>query len=212
MKNRQAHSQGRQLLKRCLDIVLVLVGGILAIPIFLWAYFRIKRESPGPFLHDGERMGQFGKPFKCYKIRSMYMNSEQVLEEYFQKHPVETENWRIYHKLDYDPRITPFGHFIRRTSIDELPQLWNILRGEMSVVGPRPYLENELEEMGKNAPIILSIKPGLTGYWQVHGRNDVPFKKRLAMDRLYVKNISLCCDFKLLLKTVPVVLGKRGAR
>ena len=142
----------------------------------------------------------------------MYTNGDEILEQYYLEHPEKKAEYEKYHKLDDDPRVTPFGSFIRRTSIDELPQVWNVFLGHMSLVGPRPYLSNELEDMGDAAKTILKVKPGITGYWQVNGRSNVDFESRLLMDVWYVKHRTLWMDIKLLWQTIGVVLMKKGAK
>lgn len=142
----------------------------------------------------------------------MYTNGEEIIQKYYEEHPNKKREYGIYHKLDDDPRVTPFGNFIRRTSIDELPQIFNVLLGDMSLVGPRPYLPSELEDMGEAAETILKVKPGITGYWQVNGRSNVDFESRLLMDVWYVKNRTFLMDAKLLWQTIGVVLMRKGAK
>ena len=142
----------------------------------------------------------------------MYTNGDEILAEFYAKNPEKKLEYETYHKLDDDPRITPFGAFIRKTSIDELPQLWNVFVGDMSLVGPRPYLPSELKDMGDAAQTILQVKPGITGYWQVNGRSGVDFENRLLMDCWYVKNRTFWMDVKLLWQTVGVVLMRKGAK
>ena len=197
--------------KRGLDVCGVICGLPVILPVLWYARRRIKQDSPGKVLFDGERLGINGEYFKCYKMRSMYNNGDVILGEYYAQHPEGKLQYEKFHKLDHDPRVTPFGEFIRKTSIDELPQLWNVFVGEMSLVGPRPYLPSELEDMGEAAQIILQVKPGITGYWQVNGRSGVDFEERLLMDCWYVKNRTLWLDVKLLWQTVGVVLMRKGA-
>ena len=198
--------------KRGLDVFGVICGLPVVLPIFLYARHRIKKDSSGKVLFDGERLGVNGEHFKCYKMRSMYTNGDEILAEFYAKNPEKKLEYETYHKLDDDPRITPFGAFIRKTSIDELPQLWNVFVGDMSLVGPRPYLPSELKNMGEAAKTILQVKPGITGFWQVNGRSGVNFENRLLMDCWYVKNRSLWMDVKLLWQTVGVVLMRKGAK
>ena len=198
--------------KRSLDVFGVICGLPIVVPIVLYARHRIKKDSPGKVLFDGERLGVNGEHFKCYKMRSMYTNGDKILAEFYARNPEKKLEYETYHKLDDDPRITPFGAFIRKTSIDELPQLWNVFVGEMSLVGPRPYLPSELKDMGEAAQTILQVKPGITGFWQVNGRSGVDFENRLLMDCWYVKNRSLWMDVKLLWQTVGVVLMRKGAK
>ena len=199
------------MVKTVFDYTLTAVGTILISPLLVYVAYRIKKDSEGGVIYSGKRMGKGGKLFKCYKFRSMYTNGEEIIQRYYEEHPVKKREYKIYHKLDDDPRVTSFGRFIRKTSIDELPQIFNVLRGHMSLVGPRPYLPNELEDMGEAAEIILKVRPGITGYWQVNGRSNVDFESRLLMDVWYVKNRTLWLDIVLLWQTVGVVLMKKGA-
>lgn len=198
--------------KRALDLLCVICGGPFVLGIAAYTRYRIKKDSSGDAIYAGKRLGQNGKLFPCYKFRSMYTNGDEILEQYYLEHPEKRAEFEKYHKLDDDPRVTPFGTFIRRTSIDELPQVWNVFLGHMSLVGPRPYLPKELAEMGEAAEIILKVKPGITGYWQVNGRSNVDFESRLLMDVWYVKHRTLWMDIRLLLQTIGVVLMKKGAK
>lgn len=211
IKNNLA-SRVNQYIKRMCDIILASVGIIaLSLPLLYIAY-KIRRDSPGPILHSGKRIGKNGKLFKCYKFRSMYVNGDVILKKYLAEHPDRQIEWDTYRKLrGGDPRVTPFGETLRNKSLDELPQLFNVLKGDMSLVGPRPYLPTEMPMMGEQKNVILQAKPGITGYWQVSGRNDVTFKQRLDMESWYVYNWSFWIDIVLLFKTVGVVLGKKGA-
>ena len=187
-------------------------GSFFLLPILGVVYYRIKKDSHGDAIYAGKRLGQGGILFPCYKFRSMYTNGDEILEQYYKEHPEKKAEYEKYHKLDDDPRVTPFGAFIRGTSIDELPQVWNVFLGHMSLVGPRPYLPQELEQMGEYAKEILKVKPGITGYWQVNGRSNVDFESRLLMDVWYVKNRTLWLDIVLLWQTIGVVLMKKGAK
>lgn len=211
LNNNLTHKLNRPI-KGTFDYILTFCGCIAISPILLYVAWKIHCDSPGPIIYDGERLGRNGKLFKCYKFRSMYTNGDEILAQYLADHPEEKQQWEEYHKLDNDPRVTPIGKFIRRTSIDELPQLLNVLLGDMSLVGPRPYLPREAEEMGEAKETILLAKPGITGYWQVNGRSDVTFAGRLKMDCWYVYNWSVWMDLGLLFRTVFVVLNKQGAK
>lgn len=201
-----------RVLKTLVDYTATICGGaILFIPMLYVAY-RIKKDSPGDAMYNAERIGKDGKLFKCYKFRSMYTNGDEILEKYLKENPDKKVEWETYHKLDDDPRVTPVGKFIRKTSIDELPQLLNVLEGSMSLVGPRPYLPREADEMGEALKTIVLVKPGITGHWQVNGRSNVDFVNRLKMDCWYVNNRSFWIDIMLLFKTVGVVLNKKGAK
>ncbi len=203
-------------LKRLVDIIGSLIGIIICSPIMIITAVLIKLESDGPILADiPMRVGQNGKLFRMYKFRSMYKNAIQILE----KDPKLMEEYKKNsYKLVNDPRVTKVGKVIRKTSIDELPQLFNILKGDMSVVGPRAYLPNELEEQQKIYPHcckyvteVMTIKPGLTGVWQVSGRSNINFDKRIEMDAKYAGKQSIFYDLWIILKTVPAVLLGSGA-
>ena len=172
----------------------------------------IKREDKGPAFFSQNRIGKKGKSIKIYKFRSMVMNAETVLEDLMAKDENIRNEYLTNKKLENDPRITKIGKFIRKTSIDELPQLINVLKGEMSLVGPRPYLFREKEDMGDAYKYIITCRPGITGYWQVSGRSDVTFEERVDLENYYSKHVNLWMDVKILFKTVGVVLGKKGAK
>lgn len=199
-------------LKYCLESAAAGIGVIFISPFFLYITIRIYRDSPGPIFYSGERVGKDGKLFKCYKFRSMYVNSDEILQQYLREHPDKKMEWQIYHKLkEEDPRVTPIGKMLRRTSLDELPQVFNVLKGEMGLVGPRPYLPSEVPEMGDAKKVILMARPGITGYWQTSGRNDVSFSDRLRMESWYVSNWSIWLDILMLWRTVKVVVKGKGA-
>ena len=211
-KNRTLHIV-QCIIKRMLDILGGIVGVIILIPITLIIYIvrKIKKEDDGSVFYEQLRIGKNGKYFKIYKYRTMVVGADEKLEEYLNENPEAREEYKKYKKLKSDPRVTQIGDFLRKTSIDELPQLINVLKGEMSLVGPRPYLPREKEEMGNSYESISSCKPGITGYWQVNGRNNLSFQERLNMDCYYVKNRNLKEDMKLLVKTVAFVVRKEGA-
>lgn len=199
--------------KRAVDIVGGLVGVILLLPItFAIAIARIiTKENDGPIFYEQLRIGKNGKQFRIYKYRSMVVNADQKLEEYLNQNEEAKKEYQKYKKLKEDPRITKVGNVIRKFSIDEFPQFINVLRGQMSLVGPRPYLPKEQEDMKETYDTIITVKPGLTGYWQVNGRNNIDFEERTQMDVEYIHNRSLWGDFKILLKTAIKVLKKEGA-
>ena len=173
----------------------------------------IKIDSKGGIFFKQKRLGVKGKTFSCYKYRSMYVDGNKILKEYLSKNPDEIAYYKIYHKYQNDPRITRIGKILRATSLDEFPQFFNILRGDMNLIGPRPYMLNEQEKIGKsNENIILEVKPGITGLWQVSGRNNLSFEERVKLDKWYIQNWSLWMDFVIFMKTIKVVLGKVGAR
>ena len=199
-------------LKRALDIFLIILALPLLIIIFSIIALIIKLQEPnGRVFFSHKRMGFEGKPFGCLKFRSMKENSDEILRQYLKENPQENLYFEKYHKYEKDPRITKFGNFIRKTSLDELPQLINVLKGEMSIVGPRPCAEYERKDMGEFADLILAVKPGITGIWQVSGRSDVDFATRAKMDAWYMKNWSIWYDIVIIIKTFGVVLSRKGA-
>ena len=198
-------------IKIIFDFTLTLIGTICISPLLAYIAYRIKKEDGEEAIYCQHRLGIGGKLFNCYKFRSMCLEADKVLEKYLSENEEAKKEYEIYKKLKNDPRITPIGIKLRQSSLDELPQIFNVLKGDMSLVGPRPYLPNELEEMGENSELILSVKPGITGYWQVHGRSNCTFEERILLDTWYVKNRSLKMDLILLWKTIGVVLSKKGA-
>lgn len=200
-----------QWLKRSFDFCASLVGGIAIAPFLLSIAAAIYMTSPGPIIFTHQRIGSKGKRFPCYKFRTMMNNSQEILEKYLQENSDAKAEWERDFKLKKDPRITKIGAFLRKTSLDELPQLLNVLKGEMSLVGPRPIVEKEIERYGVYIEDYYLVRPGMTGYWQVSGRNDVDYKERVEMDAWYVRNWSLWQDIVLLFKTVKVVLDREGA-
>ena len=195
-------------LKRLGDIVLSVMALIVLSPLFLIVAAAIKIDSKGPVIFTQQRVGKNGKLFKMYKFRSMCVDAEEKLKALTPKQYLE---YIKNYKLDHDNRITRVGNFIRKASIDELPQLINILRGDLSIVGPRPVIKQELEKYGVLKPLFLSIKPGLTGYWQVNGRSAVTYEDRIRLELYYVAHCSLWMDVKIMFKTVSVVLSRKGA-
>jgi Undecaprenyl-phosphate galactose phosphotransferase WbaP len=200
-----------RLLKRVLDVLLVILAGILAAPLILLLAILIKLSSAGPVFYGQRRCGLAGEPFTAWKFRSMVANANQVLEQYLASDPRLREEWRRSHKLKNDPRITRLGLILRRTSLDELPQLWNVLRGQMSLVGPRPIVAEEIPRYGDGIGLYKKVRPGLTGLWQVSGRNNVSYEQRVNFDLYYVRNWSLWLDVYVLARTVKVVLWGDGA-
>jgi len=209
MRNNLARP-GLQLIKRCFDLTASLAVIILGSPILLWIALKVL-ASGRPIFFGHKRVGQNGKHFLCYKFRTMAVNADVLLKELLERDPEARAEWDRDFKLKNDPRITSIGHFLRRTSLDELPQLWNVLKGEMSLVGPRPVVDAELERYGNQIDYYLEAKPGVTGLWQVSGRNDVSYDTRVYLDAWYVKNWSLFNDIVILLKTVKVIFKKDGA-
>lgn len=196
--------------KRVLDICGGIAGCILLIPVYF--YVRHKNHQANdydPVIFKQKRIGKNGKEFTIYKFRTMVPNAEQILQELMEKDPAIREEYKINKKLKDDPRITEAGKFLRKTSLDEFPQLINVLRGEMSLIGPRPYLLGEKEDMGIFYDIVIKMKPGITGMWQTHGRSDVDFQDRLALDEYYYRNYNLWLDVTLLVKTLMTVMSGR---
>lgn len=202
----------RDINKLIFDLIVGLLICIPVIPIIIACAIWVKLDSKGPIFYNAKRIGKNGKEFTCYKFRSMYTNSDELLEQYLAENPVAKKEWDEFQKLhDYDPRVTKAGKIMRKTSLDELPQILNVLKGEMSLVGPRPYLPREKEMMGHFYNIIISTVPGITGYWQVNGRSDVTFEGRLRMDDWYIRNWSVWIDIILLIKTIKAVFCSKGA-
>ena len=200
------------LAKNIFDFSLTAVGTICISPLLVYIAYRIKKEDPGPIFFAHERIGKDGKPFPCYKFRSMVTNSQEMLQKYLAENPAAREEWEREFKLKDDPRVTPIGKVLRRTSLDELPQIFNVLRGEMSLVGPRPVIQGELEKYyGETAKLYCTVKPGITGLWQVSGRSDTTYDERVALDVSYIENRSLWGDIVILWKTIGVVALKKGA-
>lgn len=196
--------------KRCFDIVVSILLLFLLAPLFLFLILKV-RQSGGPAFFGHTRIGRQGRAFPCYKFRTMVPDSAAVLEKLLRESPEARIEWEREFKLKNDPRITDIGDFLRRSSLDELPQLWNVLTGEMSLVGPRPVVADELEKYAEDVSYYLQVRPGMTGLWQVSGRNDVDYDTRVALDAWYVRNWSLWNDIVILLKTVKVVLARDGA-
>lgn len=206
--------------KRLVDIIGALIAAIMLSPVLLLTAVAIKATSRGPVIFKQTRLGLDGKPFVFFKFRSMYVDADDAIHrEYVQQliagqlaHRTQVEDEEPLFKMTSDPRITPLGDFIRKTSIDELPQLWNVLKGEMSLVGPRPPLPYEVDNYEPwHLRRILEAKPGITGLWQVEGRSTTTFNEMVRLDLQYVETWSLWLDFKILLKTVKVVLARKGA-
>lgn len=199
-----------RVIKRLFDIFGSLAIIALLSPALIYISRKVKKDG-GPAIYGHERIGKDGRPFKCLKFRSMVINSKEVLAELLEKDPAAKEEWDATFKLKNDPRITKIGGFLRRTSLDELPQLFNVLKGEMSLVGPRPIITAELERYNDEVDYYLLSKPGMTGLWQVSGRSDVDYETRVYLDAWYVKNWSMWNDIAILFKTIGVVLKKDGA-
>ena len=210
LKNNLARPLNR-LVKMIFDYTLTIVGTIAISPILLIIAAWIYKDSPGPVIFKHIRIGKGGKPFACYKFRSMCVDSKERLEKLLATDPAAREEWERDFKLKNDPRITKSGAFLRKTSLDELPQIFNVLKGEMSLVGPRPIIDKELPRYGKFQDDYLMVKPGITGMWQVSGRSDIDYDERVQLDSWYVRNWSVWIDIVLLFKTFYVVLARKGA-
>lgn len=195
--------------KRIFDLLLAVVLLPVLMPVILTLWLIVRRDGGAGFFGH-RRIGRNGKVFKCWKIRTMVMDAEQRLVAYLAENPEAAEEWAREQKLKHDPRITKIGAFLRATSLDELPQIWNVLRGEMSFVGPRPVVRAELGRYGRKRSAYLAFRPGLTGIWQVSGRNDVSYETRVQMDVEYCKVVSLKEDVILLLKTGKAVIDQTG--
>lgn len=204
------NSAGTSLSKRLFDVVCSVLALAFLSPIFLFVAVLVRRDG-GSALYSHERVGLGGKTFFCLKFRSMYEDSDTRLEMLLASDPKARQEWTEHYKLKQDPRITPVGHFLRESSIDELPQLVNVLKGDMSLVGPRPVIVEELGKYGDAKEAYLSVRPGLTGLWQVSGRNDLDYKTRVNLDTEYIESWSFKVDVIILLKTIRVVLERRGA-
>ncbi|MCD6382379.1 MAG: sugar transferase [Candidatus Hydrothermae bacterium] len=199
--------QGKEIFDKIFAVFFI----ILTLPLFLVIAALVKLTSRGPVFYKQERLGYRGKPFRILKFRTMVVDAEKVLKDYLKRNPQLREEYEKYFKLKKDPRITPLGRILRKTSLDELPQLFNILLGNMSVVGPRPIIQEEVAKYGENAEKLFSVKPGLTGLWQVSGRADLTYDERVKLDMEYIERQSFFLDLFIILKTVPVIFRGHGA-
>ena len=197
--------------KRVFDLVLSFLGLVIVIPVTAAIAILIRLDSPGPIFFAHRRIGQGGREFSCYKFRTMVPNAENILNGYLEVHPEAREEWERDFKLKDDPRITHIGAFLRKTSLDELPQVWNVIKGDMSLVGPRPIIAAEIPKYGEYFADFCLVPPGITGMWQVNGRSDTTYEERVQMDTWYVRNWSVWIDIVYLLKTITVVLARKGA-
>lgn len=210
LKNNLARP-GNRIIKTIFDYVLTITGTIAISPILLFIAGWIYKDSPGPIIFKHKRIGKNGKEFNCYKFRSMCVDAKEKLEELLKNDPEAKAEWEKYFKLKSDPRITKSGAFLRKTSLDELPQIFNVLKGEMSLVGPRPVIREELPRYGEYRRDYLMVKPGITGMWQVSGRSDTGYKERVQLDSWYVRNWSVWLDLMLLWRTMKIVIKCKGA-
>ena len=194
--------------KKSMDLILSFIGLILLIPVFLILAILVKLDSKGPVFYAHTRKGKNRSDIKIYKFRTMYSNSDEIFESFSDE---QKEEYYKNFKLDNDPRVTKVGDFLRRTSLDEIPQLINVLKGDLSLVGPRPIVEREICKYGQYADKLFSVIPGITGYWQSHGRSDTSYEERIEMDMYYIDNRSILLDIKIMFKTVISVIKKEGA-
>lgn len=195
-------------IKRLTDVILALVALVVLSPIFLVIAIAIKIESKGPVLFKHTRIGKDGKIIKLYKFRSMVINAEELIKTFT---PEQMKEYKENYKLTNDPRITKVGNFLRKTSLDELPQLLNIIKGDLAIIGPRPVVADELKKYGPNTEKFLSVTPGLTGYWAANGRSCTTYEQRMQMELYYIDNLSLKMDVKVFFKTIEAVIKREGA-
>lgn len=197
--------------KRLVDLAIASLLLLPALAFGLAIAVAIRVETRGPILFGQTRVGRGGRRFRLWKLRSMVANADEVLESHLKQHPEHSSEWRSTHKLKNDPRVTCVGRLLRRSSLDELPQLWNVLRGDMSMAGPRPIVEDEIPKYGAALNLYLQVRPGLTGLWQVSGRNDTSYRARVELDARYILDWTPCMEMVVLLRTVRVVLLGHGA-
>lgn len=198
--------------KRLIDIIIGIVGIIILIPMtVIVKIFNMINKENGPVFYKQKRIGKNGKYFYIYKYRSMCVGADEKLKKYLEEHPKEKEEFIKYRKLENDPRITKTGKFLRETSLDEVPQVINLLNGTMTLIGPRPIVDGEIEAYGDDKEKFLSVTPGLTGYWQVNGRSNTTYEERKEMELYYVEHQSLLLDLKIFFKTFAAVVNKDGA-
>ena len=195
-------------IKRFMDVILATIALVVLSPIFLIIAIAIKIESKGPVFFKHARIGKNGKIIKLYKFRSMVMNAEKLIKSFT---PEQMKEYKENYKLTNDPRITKIGKFLRKTSLDELPQLFNIIKGDLSIIGPRPVITDELKKYGTNTEKFLSVTPGLTGYWAANGRSCTTYEQRMQMELYYIDNLSLKMDIKVFFKTIEAVIKREGA-
>lgn len=205
----QGKAKTYDIIKRLMDIIISSMGLIICLPIFIIIGIIIKLDSKGPIFFKHKRIGKQGKKIEIYKFRTMINNADEAMKYFTEE---QKEEFKKNFKLENDPRVTKVGKILRKTSLDELPQIINILKGEMSIIGPRPVVETELEKYGTKKNVFLSVAPGLTGNWAANGRSDVSYEERMALELDYIENRSLMLDLKIFFKTIGSVLKGRGAR
>ncbi len=196
---------------RLFDIVIALTAMVFVAPLLVAVFLGLKLSDDGPAVFGQQRIGRGGRVFRCLKFRTMVTDADERLARILEADPTARAEWARDRKLRNDPRVTPIGEFLRRSSLDELPQLFNVLRGEMSIVGPRPIVQSEVIRYGRRFSSYCLVRPGITGLWQVSGRNDVCYRRRVAMDTLYATRKSVGLDVRIILLTVPAVLFARGS-
>lgn len=205
-------NKANKIIKRIMDIIGGFLGTLILVPLTFIIYIaNLIVNDKGPIFYAQKRIGKDGKVFTMYKYRSMVINADKKLNKYLRENEEAREEYKKYKKLKEDPRITKVGNFLRKTSLDEFPQFINVLKGEMSLVGPRPYLRREKRDMREDYKTIISVKPGITGYWQVNGRSKKNFQERTSMDVAYVQDQNLWFDIKIIIKTVLNIFKKEGA-
>lgn len=198
-------------LKSMFETVLALIALLLLWPLFILLSIAVKFSGKGPVFYVSERLGLNGKTIKVYKFRTMHSDADTRLEKILSESPAKTREWKEQFKLRNDPRITTVGRFLRKTSLDELPQLWNVLKGDMAIIGPRPIVQEEVSKYGPNYELLQKVRPGMTGLWQVSGRSKVSYERRVALDVHYIMNWSIWMDYYILLKTLPEIISGKGA-
>jgi exopolysaccharide production protein ExoY len=196
---------------RALDVLIALAALIFAAPLMIALALAIRLQDGGPAIFGHTRVGRGGRSFRCYKFRSMVTDSDARLQALLAVDPEARREWEVDRKLRNDPRITAIGAFLRKSSLDELPQIFNVLKGEMSIVGPRPIVAAEIRKYGASFHQYCAVRPGITGLWQVSGRNDVAYRRRVALDRLYARSKCVSLDLRILLLTIPAVLSRSGS-
>jgi exopolysaccharide production protein ExoY len=197
--------------ERLVDIALSISALIFLAPLMLLVALAVYIVDPGPVLFGHRRLGKDGRTFRCWKFRSMVVDADARLQALLASDPQARAEWEADHKLRNDPRVTRIGHFLRKSSLDELPQFFNVLMGEMSLVGPRPIVSDEVAKYGRYFANYCRVRPGITGLWQISGRNDISYRRRVAIDVAYVRSKSLALDLSILLLTVPRVVARRGS-
>ena len=210
MRNNLAMRRNK-IYKRIFDLVCTICGGLLILPIIAVVALLVAIDNKGNVIFAHRRIGKDGKEFPCYKFQSMVPNAQEILQDYLAKNPAARKEWEEFFKLTNDPRVTKLGGFLRKTSLDELPQLWNVIKGDMSLVGPRPIVKKEIERYGEYFREYAMVLPGITGMWQASGRSDTTYEERVAMDTWYVRNWSVWLDIMYLAKTFTAVIFGKGA-